>query len=485
MTRKRTGTITKEEALKRFHEYYNEKYNKPISRLRAKMFDMMYEKKPKFTLYPGEPGSAKYLLEEGPKTFDMVGVDSFPEGTNIDVESDDYNVSIVSKGATYYDKSRNDPDSNLGESDKDGRRKSKDIYGPRKKDGKLYSEHFKEEYDDKHASTGKHIVEKYWEDFRAGLHTRKNKKEYMERVKNNFKKFSFNDEVYYISRELEIYDKDYENIGDFMSDSEMTLYLQNDIKYITMDENENWHATYGLWDTFKHPMSSEFIEEELLKVYLDSVPEKSIIRFQNDTVVGDGLLSSFLEHNDIELQEFLLHKKIGGQYNGFVFMADSLVSPDSQLEQRGDLMKDYCFDCETNNMDCDTGECGSCDYCQDSPDTPIVKSPKEHPKKASVLDICSNCMARNVDCSHPECGKCEYCKELPMYKEFMENKSREEIKNAYCRMCRLRDKFDCGYGKCSECDHCNQLQVIDTNIKTDSPDVQSPLVSDEDEQFSL
>ena len=43
--KKRTGTITKEEALKRFHEYYNEKYNKPISRLRAKMFDMMYEKK--------------------------------------------------------------------------------------------------------------------------------------------------------------------------------------------------------------------------------------------------------------------------------------------------------------------------------------------------------------------------------------------------------------------------------------------------------
>ena len=56
----------------------------------------------------------------------------------------------------------------------------------------------------------------------------------------------------------------------------------------------------------------------------------------------------------------------------------------------------------------------------------------------------------------------------------MENKSREEIKKAYCRMCRLRNKFDCGYGKCSECDHCNQLQVIDTNIKTGSPEVQSP-----------
>ena len=60
----------------------------------------------------------------------------------------------------------------------------------------------------------------------------------------------------------------------------MTLYLQNEIKYITQDVNENWHVAFGLWDTFKHPESSEFIEDNLLKVYLDSVPEKSTIRFQ-------------------------------------------------------------------------------------------------------------------------------------------------------------------------------------------------------------
>ena len=90
---------------------------------------------------------------------------------------------------------------------------------------------------------------------------------------------------------------------------------------------------------------------------------------------------------------------------------DSDESQDSQLEQREDLMKKYCFECENDKVDCNDPECGKCDYCQDSSDTPIV-TPKDQPKKASVFDICIDCMARNVDCKDPECGKCEYCKEL-------------------------------------------------------------------------
>ena len=50
------------------------------------------------------------------------------------------------------------------------------------------------------------------------------------------------------------------NTRRFYIHSDLTLYLQNEIKYITQDVNENWHATCGLWDTFKHPESSEFIE---------------------------------------------------------------------------------------------------------------------------------------------------------------------------------------------------------------------------------
>ena len=55
------------------------------------------------------------------------------------------------------------------------------------------------------------------------------------------------------------------------------------------------------------------------------------------------------------------------------------------------------------------------------------------------------------------------------------------LKKKHIVECRLRNRFDCGYGKCSECDHCNQLQVIDTNIKTVGPEVQSPVPSDEEQ----
>ena len=100
----RTGSISKEDAIKRFHEYYNNRSKSPIARLRAKMFDMMYQKKPKYTLRPGEPGSEKYLLEEGPRTFDMIGVDSFDEGEKIIVENGEVidRIAIVKMQDTGY-----------------------------------------------------------------------------------------------------------------------------------------------------------------------------------------------------------------------------------------------------------------------------------------------------------------------------------------------------------------------------------------------
>ena len=45
---KRDKTITFEEAEARFHEYYNNRAKTNIGKLRAKMFDSMYQKKPKF-----------------------------------------------------------------------------------------------------------------------------------------------------------------------------------------------------------------------------------------------------------------------------------------------------------------------------------------------------------------------------------------------------------------------------------------------------
>merc|ERR1711871_343816 len=98
--KRRTGTITLEEAKKKFNEYYNKRGKSPIGIKRAKMFDMMYQKKDKFTLEPNKPGSERYLLDEGPRTFDMKGVDWFPEGVKVTVPES--NIDIISKGSSVW-----------------------------------------------------------------------------------------------------------------------------------------------------------------------------------------------------------------------------------------------------------------------------------------------------------------------------------------------------------------------------------------------
>ena len=97
----RDGVISLDEAKNRFIQYYNDRAKSNIGRFRAKLFDMMYQKKPEKTLKPGEPGSIRYNLEEGPRTFDMEGVDWFPEGEIFTVLGEDqYTDSYTSKGAT-------------------------------------------------------------------------------------------------------------------------------------------------------------------------------------------------------------------------------------------------------------------------------------------------------------------------------------------------------------------------------------------------
>ena len=136
MSKKYQGTITLKQAQDRFINYYNKRNKTKSGRVRGKLFDAMYQKKPKFTLEPDQPGSEKYLLEEGPRTFDMIGVDSFPEGEKFSIDNGDSVIRGTSKGATYYN-------SDLDES-------ADKVYGPRlrRKQGenrdKLYSTYFKD-----------------------------------------------------------------------------------------------------------------------------------------------------------------------------------------------------------------------------------------------------------------------------------------------------------------------------------------------------
>ena len=170
----RTDTITIEQARRRFNEYYAEKSKTPIGLFRAKLFDMMYQKKPSNLIKCNqttricEKGSIKYMLEEGPKTFDVEGVDAFPEGSEFEVElPSGEKRSYKSKG---YEKV-------LGTDDA-----SEPVYGPRLDDGKeLYSKHFKAKYK---ARKGKNLVDIYWDNYKrekaAGVISdkwrRKNKK---------------------------------------------------------------------------------------------------------------------------------------------------------------------------------------------------------------------------------------------------------------------------------------------------------------------
>ena len=104
------------------------------------MFDATYQEKPKYVLKPGEPGSEKYMLEEGPRTFDMLGVDYFPEGESFEISVGNKKVRGVSKGATYYkDNDGTRLPVKLRSPDEQGRRKGRFIYGPRTKKGELYS----------------------------------------------------------------------------------------------------------------------------------------------------------------------------------------------------------------------------------------------------------------------------------------------------------------------------------------------------------
>ena len=177
----RTGTITIDQAREKFDEYYEKRTGSPLGLLRAKLFDMMYQKKSEKTIKCDkdvvvngkktkecEKGSVKYLLDEGPRTFDIEGVDSFPEDT-------DFPLS----GKTYTSK---------GHSSRKSTDNIKKIYGPRRSsDKKLYAEHEKGVYKNRKGKkfnssakgfkvtrtrsnpngSGNNLVDIYWEKFYA------------------------------------------------------------------------------------------------------------------------------------------------------------------------------------------------------------------------------------------------------------------------------------------------------------------------------
>ena len=97
------GIISYKKAKRRFEKYYDTLNHTDSGRMRGKMFDAKYNKKNRKMLYPGEPCSIKYLEPEGPSEYDMWGVDAFPEGTDISIDSQSNVISHYYSPAEKYD----------------------------------------------------------------------------------------------------------------------------------------------------------------------------------------------------------------------------------------------------------------------------------------------------------------------------------------------------------------------------------------------
>jgi len=350
----RTDAIDLETAKKVFHDYYNGRTSSKIGRIRAKIFDMMYQKKPRFTLRPGEPGSARYLLEEGPRTFDMEGVDFFPEGTTVTVDDPDYRDNppkVTSHGATYkHDGDDIDPDTIVV--DEQGKETSSQIYGPRLKTDELYNTHFKEHYntrktegDLKNKFQDKHLVEIYWDKYKQNpkYYARKNKKKIRKQKKVEKKPirekeaveaqeeiqthlFEFNNIEYSVSADLDIYDSEGNLLGNINKpgqiDEEMIEYL--------LDKN----------------FIQRFGENTYILIINNDKPYKFKNKTDDSIVIVNLADNTIFDENgeklDISLQEYL-------EAYGISFRDLEMIGEEEEMEEEAEDTKFYLHP-ETNEV---------------------------------------------------------------------------------------------------------------------------------------
>ena len=292
----RKGSITKEKAVETFNKYYENRANSAIGRFRAKLFDMMYQKKPSKTLTPGQPGSERYLLEEGPRTFDMKGVDSFEEGSEFVIHGEDNTTKYKSKGSTYK-KSTDNEDA--------------EIYGPRlnNADKTLYSSHFKEVYqdrvfleeDEKGSLNGKSLVEIYWDKYADGGIKRKNLKVTKQKT---FSFIGFIDEK--INYFLDLNDKIiYDESGIVLSEMDTENQLNFLTKLNLLDINED--DDYVLNKKFT---SAKFLKivttlEDMSETYYYRLEDGVIVNRECDEDKNNISLYRLMELLDYELEDIV------------------------------------------------------------------------------------------------------------------------------------------------------------------------------------
>jgi len=172
---KRTGEesqLTIKEAKGRFDQYYEENTKSNIGKFRAKLNDMMFQKKDKKTIRCDadtglcEEGSVKYCHSKGPKTFDVEGVDYFEEGTKFRLEKPDGTIGEwIAKGHTKV--KQIDLDTKAVSPSKKIGSKDKKIYAQRHREtGELISKRSQKQMTERKKPSGdlgpdKHLVDLY------------------------------------------------------------------------------------------------------------------------------------------------------------------------------------------------------------------------------------------------------------------------------------------------------------------------------------
>ena len=194
------------------------------------------------------------MLDEGPRTFDMVGVDYFPEGETFEMETTQGVISGVSRGASYHKSDVDPEDEDLSTPDNKGRRKSKKVYGPRlKKNNELYSSRFKRDLKQRmdNGSLKGNLVDKYWKDYKKGIHKRKNRKTKNLPVSAKY----FEGKQWKL---VEVSEKDFELNGFYAVDFN-TFDVFRKVQNFVYDEDDKY-IKIGNLDDEKNPVSEEIYD---------------------------------------------------------------------------------------------------------------------------------------------------------------------------------------------------------------------------------
>jgi hypothetical protein len=276
-------SITFEEAKKRFHEYYNKRSSSKIGRIRAKVGDMRYNKDDDKVLYPNKEGSAKYLLPEGPRTYDMYGLDYFPEEQKV----------------TYLD----DPEY--------GKIKVELRGKPKLKSGDSYEEYFHDKYNEREDICGnKNLVNVYWDKYykksvdegKPLNRSRKGSKKialkkgdkitdsyFILGVNELF--FEYADDIYYLDSTMNVYDFNHKFIGNLNDlDNNMKRQLVN-LNYVKKKSNGSlvWDNDIYGWDIYYEYEDGNKYKLDMNDMMIYSIKDGNKLGHWNEYIVENNI----------------------------------------------------------------------------------------------------------------------------------------------------------------------------------------------------